>query len=97
MSIVVKIKEDKRKLIPAVAHEDGTGRLQTVTKKENLIYYNLIECFEKKSGIPMLLNTSFNENEPIVNTHEEALECFLRTEMDILVMDNFILERNNTN
>jgi carbamoyltransferase len=97
MGIVVKIKKDKRNLIPAVAHEDGTGRLQTVTRKENLIYYNLIESFEKKTGIPMLLNTSFNENEPIVNTHEEALDCFLRTDMDVLIMDNFILERNNKN
>ena len=92
MSIVLNIKENKRKKIPAVTHVDGSGRLQTVDKKHKL-YHMLIEAFYKISGVPILLNTSFNENEPIVNTPEEALSCFLRTKMDILVIGRFILKR----
>ena len=93
MGIVLKIKEDKRKKLPAVAHFDGTGRLQTVDKEKNKLYYMLINSFKKISGVPILLNTSFNENEPIVNTIEEALNCFLRTKMDVLVIGNFVLKR----
>ena len=93
MGVVLKINEDKRKKLPAVTHFDGTGRLQTVDKGKNKLYYMLIEAFKKISGVPILLNTSFNENEPIVNTPQEALDCFLRTKMDILVLGNFILKR----
>jgi len=80
-------------LIPAVTHVDGTGRLQTVDKSIAPRYYQLIDTFRKKTGIPILLNTSFNENEPIVNTPEEALNCFLRTNMDMLVLENYIITK----
>ena len=93
MEKVFVIKEEKRKYIPAVTHIDGTGRLQTVDKKNNEKYYLLISEFYRKTNIPMLLNTSFNENEPIVNTPEEAIDCFLRTEMDMLVLENYIVTR----
>ena len=93
MSKVIKIKQDKRNLIPAVTHVDGTGRLQTVTEDQNFNYYYLINSFFKLSGIPMLLNTSFNENEPMVNDPQEALDCFLRTKMDYLVLENYLLSR----
>jgi carbamoyltransferase len=93
MEKVFPIKEEKRALIPAVTHVDGTGRLQSVDKEVSPRYYSLIESFYKKTGIPILLNTSFNENEPIVNTPEEALNCFLRTQMDMLVMENVVIER----
>lgn len=93
MEKVLPIKEEKHTVIPAVTHVDGTGRLQTVTKEGNDVYYDLIEAFRVKTGVPVLLNTSFNENEPIVNTPAEALDCFLRTKMDMLVMENIIVER----
>ena len=93
MSRVVRFKKDKQQLIPGVVHIDGTGRLQTVKNADNPRYYKLIKSFQKITGIPILLNTSFNENEPIVFTPENALECFLRTEMDILVMGNWVVHR----
>lgn len=93
MEKVFPIKEDKKALIPAVTHADGTGRLQSVDAAVSPRYYALIEQFRKKTGIPVLLNTSFNENEPIVNSPAEALDCFLRTQMDMLVMENIIVER----
>lgn len=93
MEKVYPIKESKRSIIPAVTHADGSGRLQTVNKAISPRYYALIDAFRKKTGIPILLNTSFNENEPIVNSPEEALDCFLRTSMDMLVMENIIVER----
>ena len=96
MMEVYKFKEHKRDLVPAVCHVDGSGRLQTVTEQSNKIYYELIKAFHEKTGVPMLLNTSFNENEPIVRTPEEALSCFLRTEMDILVIENGIVRRESS-
>lgn len=93
MEKVFLIKPDKRPLIPAVTHVDGTGRLQTVEQGDNPRYYALIRRFYEKTGIPILLNTSFNENEPIVNAPEHALECFLRTKMDMLVMGNIVVKR----
>ena len=93
MEMVYKIKEEKRDKIPAVAHVDGTGRLQTVSKELNDKYYNLILEFYKNKNIPMLLNTSFNENEPIVNNPQQAIDCFLRTDMDVLVLENLIVKR----
>ena len=95
MSHVFPIREEKRARIPAVTHVDGTGRLQTVQREENPRYYRLIETFEARTGVPMLLNTSFNENEPIVCKPEEALDCFLRTKMDVLVLENWLVERNS--
>lgn len=93
MEKVFPIKPEKHKLIPAVTHVDGTGRLQTVDKDISPMYYGLIDAFRKKTGVPILLNTSFNENEPIVNTPAEALDCFLRTQMDMLVLENCVIER----
>jgi carbamoyltransferase len=93
MSKVIEVRKEKRQIIPAVTHIDGTGRLQTVTEQQNKIYYNLIKHFYKLSGVPMLLNTSFNENEPMVCTPQEALDCFFRTKMDCLVLENYILNR----
>ncbi|HEY9178608.1 MAG TPA: carbamoyltransferase C-terminal domain-containing protein [Flavipsychrobacter sp.] len=93
MEKVLPIKPEKHAEIPAVTHVDGTGRLQTVMKDVSPRYYALIEAFRKKTGTPILLNTSFNENEPIVNTPEEALNCFLRTDMDMLVLENIVLEK----
>lgn len=91
MEKVFKFKKDKRELVPAVVHVDGTGRLQTVDKEVELKYYGLIEAFYKKTGVPIILNTSFNENEPIVNTPKEAYDCFYRTKMDMLVMGNIVV------
>ena len=93
MMKVYQIKDDKRKEIPAVTHVDGSGRLQTVYQETNKKYYDLINEFYKITKVPIVLNTSFNENEPIVSKPEEALDCFLRTKMDILVMENYIIKR----
>jgi len=91
MEKVFKFKKEKRDLVPAVVHVDGTGRLQTVDKEVEAKYYGLIEAFYKKTGVPIILNTSFNENEPIVNTPKEAYDCFYRTKMDMLVMGNIVV------
>lgn len=93
MEKVFPIKKEKQSLIPAVTHVDGTGRLQSVDKMVTPRYYQLIETFRKKTGVPILLNTSFNENEPIVNSPKDALECFLRTNMDMLVLENCVITR----
>ena len=95
MEKVYPIKKDKQALIPAVTHVDGTGRLQTVDADISPRYHGLIEAFRKKTGIPILLNTSFNENEPIVNAPAEALACYLRTNMDMLVMENILVTRTS--
>jgi carbamoyltransferase len=91
---VYPIRPEKRPEIPAVTHADGTGRLQTVSRRTNPRYWKLIRAFEELTGVPMLLNTSFNENEPIVNTPAEALGCFLRTRLDRLVLGNVVLTRD---
>ncbi len=93
MMQVYPIRPEKRPLIPAVTHVDGSGRLQTVCRETNPRYYRLIQAFAELTGAPMLLNTSFNENEPVVCRPEEALDCFLRTRMDVLVMENWLVER----
>jgi carbamoyltransferase len=90
---VYPIRPEKRALIPAVTHVDGSGRLQTVERRTNSRYWLLIRAFEELTGVPMVLNTSFNENEPIVNTPAEALDCFLRTRMDRLVLGNVVVTR----
>lgn len=94
MESVLSIKEDKRPLIPAVTHIDGSGRLQSVKKELRPRYHRLISEFLKITGIPILINTSFNENEPVVNIPEEAIDCYLRTDLDILVLGNYILSKN---
>jgi carbamoyltransferase len=93
MMQVFQIRADKRPLIPAVTHVDGSGRLQTVHRETNLLYWMLIEAFRERTGVPMVLNTSFNENEPVVCRAEEALDCFLRTKMDVLALGHFIVRR----
>ena len=90
---VYKIRPDKRKSLCAVNHADDTGRLQTVTHEENSLYYDLIKTFGKKTGIPVILNTSFNENEPIVCTPKEAIDCFQRTKMDVLAIGPFFARK----
>jgi carbamoyltransferase len=93
MLMAYSVKPDKREVIPAVTHVDGTGRLQTVEREVNPIYYGLIEAFRRKTGVPVVLNTSFNENEPIVCRPEEAIDCFLKTQMDALALGNFLVVR----
>lgn len=90
---VFPIRPERRHQIPAVAHVDGTGRLQTVDRATNPRYHALIEAFYRLTGVPMVLNTSFNENEPVVCRPEEALDCFLRTKMDVLVLGDYVVER----
>lgn len=93
MMQVYQIREEQRARIPAVAHVDGSGRLQTVYRHTNPLYYGLIESFRDLTGVPMVLNTSFNENEPVVCKPEEALDCFLRTRMDLLVLGEWVISR----
>ena len=90
MMHVVKIKPEKRQALAAVCHEDSTGRLHTVKRSQNALYYDLIHSFSGKSGTPVVLNTSFNENEPIVDTPQQAVSCFVRTDMDALCLGPFI-------
>jgi carbamoyltransferase len=90
---VYKIRPEKRKALCAVNHVDDTGRLQTVTREENPMYYDLISAFHRKTGLPVILNTSFNENEPIVCTPEEAIDCFQRTRMDVLGIGPFLVHK----
>jgi carbamoyltransferase len=91
---VYRIRPEKRKQLCAVNHVDDTGRLQSVTRDENPMYYDLISAFHRKTGIPVVLNTSFNENEPIVCTPEEAIDCFQRTRMDALAIGSFLVLKN---
>lgn len=93
MTQVYQIRAEKRALIPAVTHVDGSGRLQTVREDTNPLFYGLIKAFSDLTGIPMVLNTSFNENEPVVCRPEEALDCFLRTDMDHLIMGSWVVRR----
>ena len=95
MLMVPKVRQEVREKIPAVTHEDGTGRVQTVTKRDNPLYYDMIAEFEKLTGVPCVVNTSFNvRGEPIVNTPENALNCFLKTGMDVLVLGNCIVDKS---
>ena len=93
MLMVYQIHEERRKEIPAVTHVDGSGRLQTVSRKTNERYYQLISDFEALTRVPIILNTSFNENEPIVCTPQEAINCFLKTRIDVLYVGNFEVRR----
>lgn len=93
MMFVYKTRPEVREKLCAVNHVDDTGRLQTVSRTQNPRYYALIEAFERQTGLPVVLNTSFNENEPIVCTPAEALHCFLRTRMDLLVLGNWMVRR----
>ncbi|MCC6736309.1 MAG: carbamoyltransferase [Bauldia sp.] len=93
MMQVFQIREDRRAQIPAVTHVDGSGRLQTVHAETNPLYHRLISAFRDLTGVPMVLNTSFNENEPVVCAPDEALACFLRTKMDVLVLGDVLITR----
>lgn len=91
MIVVYKVRPEWKERLSAVTHEDGTGRLQTVRRDQNELYYDLISAFGERTGTPVLLNTSFNENEPIVHTPEQAIDCFVRTRMDCLGIGSFWL------
>lgn len=96
MMQVYQVREERREQVPAVTHVDGSGRLQTVHRETNPRYHRLIEAFNAITGVPMVLNTSFNENEPVVCKPEEALECFLRTRMDTLVLGDHLIMRRQS-
>jgi carbamoyltransferase len=93
MVLVYKTREDKRDQIPAVNHIDDTGRLQTVEERVSPRYYRLIKAFGDRTGVPIVLNTSFNENEPIVMTPAHAVDTFAKTKMDLLVLGNLVVRR----
>jgi carbamoyltransferase len=93
MMHVVKIRPEWRSKLPAITHVDGTGRLQSIDRSHNPLYYDLIEAFRKRTGIATLLNTSFNENEPIVDTPEQAVDCFRRTDMDALCLGRYVITK----
>ena len=94
MTFAYSVRPEKRAAIPAPTHVDGTARLQTVSRRTNPLYWKLIRAFGDLTGVPVVVNTSFNDNEPIVCRPEEALDCFLRTRMDVLVMGNFVLRKS---
>lgn len=94
MLLVGKVKEDKQKIVPAITHVDGTARIQTVSRENNTSYYSLIKEFEKLTTIPLVLNTSFNNaGEPIVETPEDAVKAFLAMKLDLLVIDNYVIQK----
>jgi len=96
MTFAYPVRADKRAVIPAPTHVDGTARLQTVSRSANPLYWKLLHAVGDLTAVPVVLNTSFNDNEPIVCRPEEALDCFRRTQMDVLVMGNFILQRKSS-
>tara|TARA_B110001450_G_C17474239_1_gene421483 strand:- start:395 stop:796 length:402 start_codon:yes stop_codon:yes gene_type:complete len=93
MSAITTVKYDKQKIIPAVTHVDDTARIQTVNSKNNFRYASLINAFYLLTNVPILLNTSFNENEPIVMKPEEALDCLIRTDMDAVFINNYLVTK----
>jgi carbamoyltransferase len=93
MMHVVKIRPEWRERLPAITHVDGTGRLQSIERATNPLYFDLIEEFGRLSGVPIVLNTSFNENEPIVDSPDQALQCFLRTGLDALCLGGFVMAK----
>jgi carbamoyltransferase len=93
MLMVYQVKAERRAEIPAVTHVDGSGRLQTVSREVNARYYQLISDFNELTGVPVVLNTSFNENEPIVCTPRHAIDCFMKTRMDVLYLGNCVVRR----
>jgi len=96
MTFAYAVRPEKRSVIPAPTHVDGTARLQTVNRQANPLYWKMIRAFGDLTGVPVVVNTSFNDNEPIVCRPEEALDCFLRTQMDVLVLGNFVLEKSTS-
>ena len=95
MLMTCQVRRDQQARVPAITHVDGTARQQTVSRATNPKYWGLIHAFEKKTGVPVVLNTSFNENEPVVNTPEEGISCFLRNDMDVLALGPFLVTKHN--
>ncbi|HEX7796625.1 MAG TPA: carbamoyltransferase C-terminal domain-containing protein [Vicinamibacterales bacterium] len=95
MLMTCQVKREQQSRVPAITHVDGTARQQTVSKATNPKYWNLIQAFEKTTGVPVVLNTSFNENEPVVNTPEEGVSCFLRNDMDVLALGPFLVTKSH--
>ena len=96
MLFTFNVKKNKQKKIPAVIHVDGTSRIQTVPKKSNKLFYEIIKEFEKLTGVPAVLNTSFNvRGEPIVCTPQDAFNCFKNTEIDYLLLNKFLIDRED--
>jgi carbamoyltransferase len=94
MLLVGNVKRDKIQEVPAITHVDGTARIQTVSREENPIYYDLIDRFARLTGVPVILNTSFNiAGDPIVESPEDAIKCFLNTQLDSLVIDSYLLKK----
>ena len=94
MLLIAGVREAQQKSIPAVTHVDGTARPQSVNRRQNPLFYDLIKEFQRQTGVPVLINTSFNvRGEPIVCTPVDALNCFLGTGIDVLVMDRFVVEK----
>src|SRR6185437_7592425 len=96
MTFAYPVRASKRSVIPAPTHVDGRARLQTVSRDTHPLYWRLIRAFADITGVPVLLNTSFNDNEPIVCSPQEALACFERTKMDVLVLGKFVLEKKQS-
>ena len=94
MTMAPKVRAGKEDVIPAAVHFDGTARLQTVSRRTNPLLYAVIETFAELTGVPVVLNTSFNLREPIVEKPEDAISCYLRTQMDVLVLGNFYSSRD---
>lgn len=95
MTMAPRVKTDKLDVIPAAVHVDGTGRIQTVRREDNPRYYAIIEAFGELTGVPVLINTSFNRHEPVVASPAEAVSCYLRTEMDVLVLGDYYVTARN--
>jgi len=93
MLMTCQVRKDQQARVPAITHVDGTARQQTVSRTTNPKYWSLIHAFEAKTGVPIVVNTSFNENEPVVNTPEEAISCYLRNDMDVLVLGQYLVEK----
>ena len=96
MNQVIKVRENMKNKIPAVVHVDGTARAHTVSKENNAKYYGLIKNFYEKTGIPILLNTSLNINGPICESPEDAYDCFVNSDLDLLILGNWTLKKNGT-
>jgi carbamoyltransferase len=93
MLMTCQVRREKQSLVPAITHVDGSARQQTVDRSSNPKYWSLIHAFERRTGVPILLNTSFNENEPVVNTPAEAIACFQRNDMDVLVLGPYLAQK----
>ena len=96
MNVVMNFKEEKKSKVPAVVHRDGTARIQTVTEKDNKWYYTFLKKWKDKSGVPIVLNTSFNDREPICETPQHAINCFLGTNIDFLYFYDYNILLNKT-